>query len=173
MARSELTVKVDLRLDVMWRTQVELQRAIHGMHPADMSNDQKMAYIREQSLALIVEIGEALKETGWKSWASSNHINRDAYVSELGADAMRFLMNLMLVGGVDPSEFYRVFMAKAETVMNRATNGYDGVTGKCPSCHRDLGDTGVTCYKGGNPAEQYRYWCDERKGWYDVQGYPA
>ena len=172
MARAELTVKVDPRLDIMFRAQIELQRTYHGMHPGDMSDEQKMAYIREQALALIVEIGEALKETGWKSWASSNHIDRDKYVSELGADAMRFLINMLLVAGVDPGELFRVFMAKAGTVMDRATNGYDGVTGKCPRCRRDLGDTGVTCYRG-DAGEPKMYWCDEEKGWYNYDGYPV
>lgn len=168
-----MATSVDPRLDTMFAVQDQLQRTLHGMHPADMSDEQKMAYIREQALACIKELGEALDETGWKSWATHNHINRDAYVSELGADAFRFLLNLMLVAGVTPAEFFDVFMAKAATVMHRATSGtYDGVTGKCPRCHRDLGDRGVECYDAGTSdiPPRPRFWCNQFKGWYGNNG---
>lgn len=166
-------VDVDPRLDFMWRIQTDLQIKVLGCHPSELSDVDRKAYIREQSLALIKELAEALDEVGWKSWASSNHMNREAYVSELGADVMRFLMNLMLVANVTPSEFFQTFVGKAATVMDRATNGYDGVTGKCPHCRRDLGDKGVECYESNKPGMKTGYWCDTSKNWYDVQGYLA
>lgn len=173
MANTPTSVKVnvDARLDTMFAVQDQLQRAVLGCAPHELSDEDKMAYIREQALACMKELGEALDETGWKSWATSNHLNRDAYVSELAADAFRFLLNLMAVAGVTPAEFFDVFMAKAATVMHRATSGeYDGVTGKCPRCRRDLGDKGVGCYTQNNPNKTSRTWCDQFKGWYNTTG---
>lgn len=173
MNRLLATVDVDPRLDFMWRIQTDLQIKVLGCHPSELSDVDKMAFIREQAWALVSELNEAMNETGWKSWATSNHINREAYVSELGADAMRFLMNLMLVANVTPSEFFQSFVDKAATVMDRATNGYDGVSTKCPKCHRDLGDKGVECYGDEHCCSDHtRYWCDNVKGWFFADGRP-
>jgi hypothetical protein len=167
-----VTNNVDPRIDFMFRLQEQLQHEIIGLHPSQLDDDEKMGYIREQALALLDEVHEALGETGWKSWASSNHINRDAYVSELAADAMRFLINLLLVAGVTPSEFFQTFVGKASKVMDRATNGYDGVTEKCPHCKRDLNDRGVRCYKVSSVSAPWTesYWCDTKKEWYNREG---
>lgn len=172
MANTPTYVNVDPRLDAMFKAQADLQRRILGMDPSQLSDVDKMAYIREQALAMISEINEALGETGWKSWASSNHINRDAYVSELGADAMRFLINMLLVVNATPVELFKTFMSKVDMVNARVGN-YDGVSTKCPRCHRDRGDKGVECYAwtppSGAPSVQ-RFWCDQFKGWYSDNG---
>lgn len=163
-----MTNNVDPRIDFMFRLQEQLQHQIIGSHPSQLDDAGKMGYIREQALALLDEVHEALGETGWKSWASSNHINRDAYVSELAADAMRFLINLLLVAGVTPSEFFQTFVGKASKVMDRATNGYDGVSTKCPGCKRDQGDPGMGCYNSPNKSWETAYsnWCNDKKAWF-------
>lgn len=160
------------RLNALFVVQTELQKTIlGGTHPRDLADAEKMAYIREQAFALIHEVVEATGETGWKSWASSNHINRDAYVSELCADVMRFFLNLCLVADVSAQELYKVFMAKRDRVMDRATNGYDGVSTKCPGCNRDYNDSGISCL----PAESIAVgaYCGRSGAYYNVSGYPT
>jgi len=75
--------------------QHELQIKSFGQDPKTLSDVEKLEWVRWNILALSDELHEALAETGWKPWAKSQHINRDAFVSEL-VDSFHFLMNLML-----------------------------------------------------------------------------
>lgn len=106
-----------------------------------MTDEHRMAFIREQSLALIKELGEALDETGWKPWASSRHLNVEPYVGEV-VDVFHFMLNLLLVTGVSPAimaeKFSEKFFAKQVLNAQRQHDGYDGVTTKCPECRRAL-----------------------------------
>lgn len=140
-----LTVRIDPMFSGLFVLQRDFQaRILNGTFPADLSDRDKMAYLRTQALALTDELHEALGETGWKDWASSNHINRDAYKGEL-ADVLIFLMNLMLVANITPSELMESVKAKISQNHKRQDDGYDGVTTKCPICKRAYDDSAVGC----------------------------
>lgn len=66
-----------------------------------MTDTEKIEYIREMVLSTTHELHEAMRETGWKTWSSSDHINTDLYIAEL-VDALLLLVNLFLVTGVHP-----------------------------------------------------------------------
>lgn len=121
----------------MLDVQRALQKNAYGMVPEEMDGEQRAQYVRDMVLACTDELHEALAETGWKPWASSRHLNRDAFVGEL-VDAWHFLMNLMLVAGVNEEEFTEKYMAKAIKNSARQKGGYDGVSSKCAECHRAL-----------------------------------
>lgn len=129
----------------MLGTQLATQKRITGVDPSTLDDDEKMSYIRTMVLACTDELHEALAETGWKPWASSNHVHRESYVSEL-VDAFLFFQNLLLVAGVTPQEFYAQFNKTQAKVQTRLSRGYDGLQTKCPECKRDLNDAGVSCY---------------------------
>jgi len=142
-----LTITLDPVMSLMYKVQEGFQqRLTGGVAPHDLAPDAKMAYIREQALALTDEVHEAMGETGWKSWATSNHINREAYLGEL-ADVYIFFMNLMLVGNIRPHELAKVVMEKQEKNHKRQDDGYDGVSTKCPACKRAYDDDAVKCRK--------------------------
>ncbi len=124
--------------------QHELQIKSFGQDPKLLSDPEKMNWIRWNVLALEDELHEALAETGWKPWAKSQHINRDAYVSEL-VDAFHFLMNLMLIVDCDADEFLKKYFEKRGINQARQAAGYDGISGKCPGCKRALDDAAVEC----------------------------
>jgi hypothetical protein len=125
--------------------QHELQKNSFGKDPADLESDEdKLEWIRWNVLALEDELHELLAETGWKPWAKSKHINREAYISEL-VDSFHFLMNLMLVVDCSVPEFLAKYFEKRGINIKRQEAGYDGVTGKCQECHRALDDAGVHC----------------------------
>lgn len=124
--------------------QHELQVKSFGQDPKTLDDEQKLEWIRWNMLALMDELHEALAETGWKPWAKSKHVARDAFVSEL-VDAFHFLMNLMLVVDCDADEFLGKYYEKRGLNAERQAAGYDGVTGKCQVCKRALDDTAVTC----------------------------
>lgn len=147
MATTPIIVRVDPLFSGIFVLQRDFQARLLGMVPADLPDDKKMEYIREQAYALTDELHEATAETGWKSWATSNHINRDAYKGEL-ADVFIFFMNLMLVAGITPSELLEMVKAKIAKNHKRQDDGYDGVSTKCPSCKRAYDDDAVGCYPG-------------------------
>ena len=126
------------------KAQLELQIKSYGSDPRGSDDNEKLEWIRWNVLALEDELHEALAETGWKPWAKSKHINRDAYVSEL-VDAFHFLMNLMLIVDCSAEEFLAKYFEKRGINAARQAAGYDGVTGKCKQCKRALDDPAVTC----------------------------
>ncbi len=135
-------------LGAIFERQRRLQKTFHGRDPEFFSPEEKMQYITACAYALIDEVGEATDETGWKPWASSNHINRDAYKGEL-VDALHFFVNLCLVAGISAEEIIDGYFAKASKNEARQVAGYDGVTGKCSVCKRALDDDAVLCTTTG------------------------
>jgi dimeric dUTPase (all-alpha-NTP-PPase superfamily) len=131
-------------LNAQWQLQVNS----FGSDPKNLTDEQKLEWIRWNMLALMDELHEALAETGWKPWAKSKHVNRDAFVSEL-VDAFHFLMNMMLAVDCNADEFLAKYFEKRGINAARQAAGYDGVTGKCPDCKRALDDTAVTCTEAG------------------------
>lgn len=131
-------------LGEIFERQLQLQRESFGVDPGQLEDAERADYVRSMTLALMDELHEALAEVGWKPWASGRHLNRDAFVSEL-IDALHFLVNLFLVAGATSNEVAIKYFAKAAKNENRQAAGYDGVSGKCATCHRALDDIGVTC----------------------------
>ena len=141
-----ITLKVDPWFSGLFVMQRDFQARLNfDTFPADFDSDEKMAYIREQALALTDELHEALGETGWKTWATSRHINHDAYKGEL-ADVFIFFMNLMMVADITPSDLLTAVQAKMAKNIKRQDEGYDGVSTKCPGCKRAYDDDAVKCY---------------------------
>lgn len=137
---------------------VELEKLrVYRQTPIHMSDEERMEFIRWNILGCINELNEALEEVGWKPWATSRHLNRDAFLHEL-VDAQLFLHNLMLaVIGPHPltgsvldlqDEVDRLVLERIQRAISRQLDGYDGVTGKCPTCHRSLDDVPPTQVDG-------------------------
>jgi hypothetical protein len=112
---------------------------------------------KSQVMNLEHELHEALDEMGWKDWASSNHWNEDAVKSEL-IDALRFWMNLAIIAELSPIEIDLIYKSSLDKTYARITDGYDGVTTKCPACKRAYDDKFVGCHVYDN---QYSIgWCE-------------
>jgi dimeric dUTPase (all-alpha-NTP-PPase superfamily) len=129
---------MDDRLAEMFTLQRTLQERLAAkagyefppQDPAKLMQDVLVA-----AYALSDEVHEATNETGWKPWATSNHLNREAYLAEL-VDAWHFFMNMCLLADITPDELYAGYLAKNQVNHDRQTNGYDGVKSKCPGCKR-------------------------------------
>lgn len=158
---AELGITLDPVMSLMFAKQREFQRRLHDdTEPQNLTDADKMAYIREQALALTDEVHEAMAETGWKSWATSNHINREAYLGEL-ADVFIFWMNLCLVGEITASDIAKVVLEKQFKNHKRQDDGYDGVSTKCPGCKRAYDDDAVKCTPPGNVLGRLTTaWCE-------------
>jgi len=135
------------RLQMMLKMQHELQLHMKpvGRDPMKLEGDDRAAFIRDMTLALEDELHEAMNETGWKPWATSRHVNAEEFTKEL-VDGWHFFMNLMLTGAAVLNmsipdycdHFTKAYLAKNAVNLNRQETGYDGVSGKCPKCKRDL-----------------------------------
>jgi len=131
-------------LDAQFNAQVDF----HGLDFSKLTQEERIEAITWNMLALQDELHEALAEVGWKPWATSRHINREAYVAEL-VDAWHFFMNLLLLVDVSEVEFRKAYYAKRNRNNQRQKEGYDGVSGKCAGCGRALDDPAVTCNEEG------------------------
>ena len=131
----------------MLEMQIKLQKEAYGIDLEGCNPEERMKYIRENTLALIDELMEALAETGWKPWASSNHLDTEAYKSEL-VDAWHFFMNLMALGAMTMEDLEEGYYKKRAKNAQRQRDGYDGVSTKCPTCKRAFDDDAVMCRPG-------------------------
>jgi hypothetical protein len=133
------------RLHEMIGAQHALQRALNT-DPYKMNDEERIQYIKDQVLALQLEIAEFMNEVGWKPWATSRHINRDAAFGEL-RDAWQHLTNLMLAvnGGLasDVARDLETELYRKHTLNYERIGAYDGVSDKCPACKRALDETGT------------------------------
>lgn len=112
-----------------------------GMDPLTMTDAERIEYIKEMTLACTDELHEALNEIGWKTWATSRHIDEEKAFGEL-RDAFQFLMNLMLAVYQGPPEkvadhLAHVFYDKLLINQKRIAELYTG-TEKCPGCRRAM-----------------------------------
>ncbi len=131
----------------MLQRQRDLQTLSFKKDPCTMTVEERAAFIKWNQQALNAELFEMLDEVGWKEWATSRHINADAAFKEM-VDAWHFFMNILLAiygplverEGVESlaHAFQRAYLDKREVNATRQAEGYDGVAGKCPGCHRDL-----------------------------------
>lgn len=122
----------------LMRTRV-LQRESFGVDPAKLEGSAREEYVRWNVLAAEDELHEALGEISWKPWASSEFFNREQFVGEL-VDVLHFIANLLVMSGVDGPELTSRYSSKQVKNRDRQRDGYDGKTGKCPSCRRDLAE---------------------------------
>lgn len=136
---------MDDRLTRMLGAQLDLQVQA-GMNPLEMDTTAVIEYIKEMTLAATDELHEALNEVGWKTWATSRHINTVAAFSEL-RDAWQFLTNLMFaVTGEEPENLADMLESSLykKIALNQARilEVYTGLD-KCGGCHRSLDEVSI------------------------------
>lgn len=128
------------RLGKMFDEQRQLQIKSYGKDPTEIGDpEERIQFIKDMTLALEDELHELLGEVGWKPWATSRHVNEEAAKGEL-VDAFHFFMNLCMVVHMTPTELFDKYIEKRQRNARRQLDGYDGVTGKCTTCHRALDD---------------------------------
>jgi hypothetical protein len=88
-----------------------------------MDDDERIQYIKDNTLAMIDEIMETLHEIPWKPWKKNQVLNKEAYRKEL-VDLFHFFMNACLVMGMDGEMLYDKYLEKLEENLNRQINKY-------------------------------------------------
>lgn len=131
-------------LNKLMEAQSQLQESAYGRDIKSLEGEERTSFIKDMTLALSDELHEALAEVGWKPWATSRHVNEEAFKGEL-IDAFHFFMNLCLAAGMDAFELTEKYYLKNAKNLRRQQDGYDGVEGKCKDCGRALDDDAVLC----------------------------
>lgn len=130
-----------------WRwleSTLDLQKKSFG-YDFPMTGGELGDFIRTNVTALIAELGEALKEIGWKPWSvGQGYLNREAFLGEL-VDAGHFLANLLVAVGITDEEWEAAYQRKQQVNRDRQAAGYDTRAEKCPACGRAYDDSGVRC----------------------------
>lgn len=141
------------KFEELFKLQRELQVLMPplGRDPAEIEDpEERIEFIMNTVYALEDELHELTSEIGWKPWATSKHINRDAALSE-AVDAMHFLVNLFLALRASADEVMTVYRQKRQKNIDRQQAGYDGVNLKCSWCGRALDDQFVLCGRSVDP----------------------
>ena len=168
MVEHVINLTIDPRLTKMLDMQRNLQLMYNqGKTIEEFSDQERMEAIRDNVLACTDELHEALGETGWKPWATSNHMNREAFHGEL-VDAWHFFMNLMLHSDMTANDLYEGYIKKNAKNIQRQAEGYDGVSTKCPCCHRAYDDEAVKCTPPEAPLTVS--WCAKIEDWVTPDG---
>lgn len=116
--------------------QLHDQVNVYKRDPRLLDGNARADFVSWNVLALEDELHEALQEIQYKVWLTygrGDWVDRDAYVAELCADALRFFINLILVAAppgtsadVIYEELVARFVAKREVNRTRQRDGYDG-----------------------------------------------
>jgi dimeric dUTPase (all-alpha-NTP-PPase superfamily) len=137
------------RFQEMLEMQLALQNRFMKDKPQTLTGDAMADFMRWNAFALDDEIHEAMQEVDWKPWAHKDPrtIREEAFLGEM-VDAYHFFMNMLLCALPDSPEviaekFFARYTKKNQINAQRQEEGYDGITGKCPKCHRDLKEVGL------------------------------
>ena len=157
--RMQIVEAVDGYTFTQWlETTALLQIIAYGRDPRDLVEDDGHGQLTEEGaeffrwnvLAAQAELVELLNEAGWKPWATSRHFNREQIIGE-AVDALHFIANLLRMTGCTGHELSARYRGKQLVNLDRQIASYDGVTGKCRVCKRDLAEsrcTPTTCSGG-------------------------
>lgn len=145
----------------LFEKQIKIQTLAYGKDPREITDPvERIQFIKDMETALRMELGEMLDETGWKPWATSNHVNEEAGQGEL-ADVLLFFINLVLAFGGDAETVYAKTMEKMDRNLARQLEGYDGIKGKCYICKRALDDPAVDCVEYNTQQVGFDGWCGQ------------
>jgi len=88
-----------------------------------MNQKYDIQYIKDMTLALQVELSEAIQETAWKPWKKNAKYNKEKFQKEL-IDCWHFLINLSIASGMNAEGVYNKFVIKHKINRRRQKNDY-------------------------------------------------
>jgi hypothetical protein len=158
----QLKSVVDDRTWAWLASTVDLQRETYGI-TNPKSGDELALSVQMNVTAITAELGEALKEVGWKEWSTPRGwVNREQYVGEL-VDVGHFLANLLVAVGVTDTEWETRYRKKQEVnrLRQAGLGSYDTRKEKCPACGRAYDDDGVRCRRPMDTIFEEHPYCED------------
>ncbi len=125
MSVDKLEEMFDLREEYM---KLLCQRfdGIYPSWPLDVSKKQSQTLLRDVTLKGVEEMFEALGELKNHKAHRVTEIpdfNSDAFLEEM-VDAMNYFFTVMILVGVNPSDFLEAYRKKHRKIVNRLNDGY-------------------------------------------------
>lgn len=104
----------------------ELQVQSYGKDPARLDLLEWLDYLRDQTLAAFVELGEYIQNFKWKPWAKEpqfpNSDARDDAIEEM-VDVLHFIANNLVAMGVTDEELTAMYEYKMQVNRDRMAAG--------------------------------------------------
>lgn len=104
----------------------ELQRSAYGSDPDDFPFEKWITYVREQTLAAFVELGEFIQNLNWKPWGKKKEFpddfDRIEAVEEI-VDVLHFVANVLYALGVSDDELNEAYGKKMQVNRDRMAAG--------------------------------------------------
>ena len=104
----------------------ELQIQSYGSDPAGLDLPEWLEYIREQTLAAFVELGEYIQNIKWKPWARSAYkpssVTRAEAIEEM-VDVLHFIANNLIALDVTDEELNKSYEYKMQVNRDRMASG--------------------------------------------------
>lgn len=114
-------------MEDMFELQRKFNKLIGNKIPEVLSEiftQENIENIKNQTLAIIDEVMEALREIKWKPWKKTdNQFDLVSYRFEL-IDVFHFLINLFLLAGMTPELVMKYFFNKNRINIKRQRDGY-------------------------------------------------
>lgn len=110
-------------LEDIFELQIAFQKFLGNNFHASINSKENIELIKNQTLAIIDEVMESLREIPWKPWKNDNLINLKKYRIEL-IDIFHFLINLFLLAGMTPQMVWDYFKEKNDINIRRQKDGY-------------------------------------------------
>lgn len=114
-----------MTLDELIFSQALSQARRFGREVRYFTPDERIEFIRTQTLGALDELHEALHETGWKPWKTRGYaeVNRENFIEEL-ADVLIFWANLAVAVGATGKEMADAVKAVQNKNDLRVAVGY-------------------------------------------------
>jgi len=117
-------------LNQMFELQNNIQEKLGTWDKTNKSDSMKQQFINQMLLACQEEVIEIMRETAYKNsdlmefgWKKNQFMNVKLYKEEI-IDLWHFVMNLWLVVGGTPEEFFQEYKKKNNINLKRQEEGY-------------------------------------------------
>ncbi len=104
------------KLDEIFYLQTAFDRELHEKrHLEHIGFDD---WMQKETLAIVSELCEMLRETNFKWWKNPKEVNMDAVKEEL-VDVLHFFVSMCVKSGMDANELHRLYLSKNKVNFDR------------------------------------------------------
>ena len=89
-----------------------------------MSNEEKIKWIINYTIAMQQEIAELINSLPWKWWANYQKFDKQNAKVEV-IDILHFLISIAQLLDISSNDFYQIYLKKNNVNHNRQKNGYN------------------------------------------------
>lgn len=110
----------------------ELQKSAYDTDPPLLRGEEWRAYMRWNTLAAQVELGEAIQEVPWKPWAVDLEPTQEELLkfAKEQVDVLHFIGNMLCAAGVTDDVLSNLYLEKMRiNEARQATGTYTGRNG--------------------------------------------